>query len=306
MAFKIPPKPTAYSPAGVAPGCRNYKRAYDRPLMGRRVDVCVVHTNWASGVGTIESHYNWSLANRGVNTFAHYQHDLDGDAAKMLDTNRRGIGNAGTSSYWSQFGLPNASYRALVFETADRGTRVDPAPTGSYFTDAQAASLARDLAYECVTHGIPPVLLPRPDGRGIAGHCWPFPYPAFTTANGKQCPGYRKREQLVDLIIPWTAAIVSAWTSTSSPPKPTPTPQPTPTPKIPVQEDAMLRAAKLQTNGSFWLGDGTKRWWAPGGHEGKLLTAPGVVDAKTATVVHSWSQVQAVTEAFLNEHVGRP
>lgn len=222
MAYAIPAKPSSYSPSGVAPGCRNYKRAYERPLMGRRVDVCVIHTNWAGGVGTIESHYNWSLANPGVNTFAHYQHDLDGDAAKMLDTNRRGIGNAGSSSYWSQFGLPNASYRALVFETADRGTRTDPAPTGSYFTDAQAASLARDIAYECVLHDIPPVLLPKPDGRGITGHCWPFPYPAFTTAAGKQCPGYRKRDQMVDLIIPWAAAIVNAWTQTAPPPKPPP------------------------------------------------------------------------------------
>jgi hypothetical protein len=218
VTFAIPPKPASFSPQGVAPGCRRIPNLYDRPLAGRPIDVLVVHTNWASREGTIESAVNWSQAAPGKNTYAHYQHDLDGDAAKMLDTDRRGIGNSGTSAYWSEFNLPNASYRALVFETADRGTNVDPAPEGSYFTDAQMASLARDLAYECVVHGIPPVLLPTPDGRGIAGHTYPFPYPAFTTASSKKCPGYRKNSQLVGAVIPWTAAIVRAWTA----PPPTP------------------------------------------------------------------------------------
>ncbi len=186
--------------------------------MGRPVDVLVVHTNWAGGEGTIESAVNWSKANPNGNTYAHYQHDRDGDAAKMLDTDRRGIGNSGTNAYWAQFGLPNASYRALVFETADAGTIAEPPPAGSYFTDAQAASLARDLAYECVVHGIPPVLLPKPEGRGIAGHCFPYGYPTFTTATGKQCPGYRKRDQLFTQIIPWVAAIVKDWTAPPPPP----------------------------------------------------------------------------------------
>lgn len=216
----IPPKPAVFSSQGTAPGCRRIPNLYERPLMGRAVDVLVVHTNWAGGEGSIESSVGWARAKPGSNTYPHYQHDRDGDAGKLLDSHRRGIGNAGSASYWRDtWGLPDASYRALVFETADRGTNVDPAPVGSWFTDAQMGALARDLAYECVTNGIPPKLLPAPNLRGIAGHTSPFPYPAFTTASTKRCPGYRKLEQLPELIA-WTSKIVTAWTAVAPVPPP--------------------------------------------------------------------------------------
>ncbi len=238
MAFTIPPRPAAFTPQGVAPGCERIANLYARELLGRQVDILTVHTNWAGGEGDIESAQRWTLSAPGSNTYAHYHHDTDGRAAKMLDTNRRGIGTAGTSAYWSQFNMPNASWRSLTYETADRGTRTDPAPVGSYFTDKQMYALARDLAYECVVWKIPPILLPHPTKRGIVGHCKPFPYPAFTTANGKQCPGDRKYKQLVDVVIPWTAAIVSAWTST---PVPVPKP-PAPTPDVPADQERSLQA----------------------------------------------------------------
>lgn len=219
-AYTIPPKPAEFTPQGVAPGCRRIPNLYPRDLMGRPVDVLCVHTNWAPGEGSIQSAINWTTAAPGKNTYAHYQHDLNGAAAKMLDSDRRGIGTGGKAYYWEQYNLPTASYRSLTFETADRGTEVDPDPEGSYFTEPQMAALARDLAYECVVHGIPPVLLDRPDGRGIAGHTWPFPYPAFTTASTKKCPGYRKNKQLEEVVIPWTAAIVAAWTAPPPAPEP--------------------------------------------------------------------------------------
>jgi hypothetical protein len=224
VTLTIPPKPASFTPEGVAPGCQRIANLYERSISTHRMDILVVHTNWAGGEGSIRSAINWTTAAPGENTYAHYIHELDGDAAKMLDTHRRGIGNSGTTAYWNQYGLPNASYRGIVYETCDRGTNTDPPPQGSYFTEPQMQALSRDLAYECMVHGIPPVLLPRPDGRGIVGHCIPFPYPAFTTASGKLCPGYRKFEQLKTVIIPHVAAIVNAWKApvVVQPPPPNP------------------------------------------------------------------------------------
>jgi hypothetical protein len=233
MAYPIPPRPASFKPEGVAPGCQRIPNLYYRDVSNYRMDILVVHTNWGSGEGSIRSAINWALADPGDNTYAHYQHERDGDAAKLLDSNRRGIGNSGTSAYWRQFGLPTASHRALVYETSDRGTDLDPDPVGSYFTDAQMASLARDLAYECVVHGIPPVVLPKPDGRGLVCHTWPYPYPAFTTASTKKCPGYRKIEQFKTAIVPWVAAIVQAWKS----------PTPIPSPEEPVTDTEIMRIA---------------------------------------------------------------
>jgi hypothetical protein len=262
--FTIPPRPSSFTPQGVAPGCERIPNLYPRELMGRRVDVLSVHTNWASGgPATVESAIRWSLANVGVNTYAHYQHERNGRAGKMLDSDRRGIGTGGVSSWWRDtYNLPNASYRALTYETSDLGTIKDPSPEGSYFTDEQMASLARDLAYECVVHSIPPKLLERPDGRGIAGHCFPFPYPAFTTAKGKQCPGTRKFEQLVDVVIPWTAAIVSAWTGAESIPPVIPTvPNPDTEVGVNAPEEAlsMLMIAREVKTDVVWVGDGVTR-----------------------------------------------
>jgi hypothetical protein len=233
VTLTIPPKPASFTPEGVAPGCQRIANLYPREISSHRMDIQVVHTNWAPNPGSIQSAINWTTGAPGKNTYAHYIHELDGDAAKMLDTHRRGIGNSGLDSYWDQYGLPNASYRGIVYETCDRGTNTDPAPNGSFFTEPQMQALCRDLAYECMVHGIPPVLLTKPDGRGIVGHCIPFPYPAFTTAPGKLCPGHRKFDQLVRTVIPHVAAIVNAWKA----PPPVVTP---PTPEPPEEDDMPL------------------------------------------------------------------
>jgi hypothetical protein len=266
MAYAIPPRPASFTPQGVAPGCERIPNLYPRDLMGRRVDVLSVHTNWASGgPATVESAIRWSLANVGVNTYAHYQHERSGRAGKMLDSDRRGIGTGGVSSWWREtYGLPNASYRALTYETSDLGTIEDPAPEGTAFlTPQQSASLARDLAYEAVVHDIPPILLPSPEKRGIAGHCIPYPYPAFTTAKGKMCPGTRKFEQLVDEVIPWTEAIVSAWTGAQSVPPPVRPTVPNPDTEVGVDapEEAlfMLMIAREVKTDVVWVGDGVTR-----------------------------------------------
>jgi hypothetical protein len=260
MAYAIPPRPASFTPQGVAPGCERIPNLYPRELTGHRIDILVVHTNWAGGEGTIESAQRWTMADVGRNTYAHYHHDRDGRAAKMLDTDRRGIGNSGTNTYWRQFGLPNASYRALVYETADRGTRIDPAPKGSNFTEVQKLSLARDLAYECIVHNIPAKLLERPDGRGITAHCFPFPYPAFTTADGKQCCGHVKYAELLAEIIPRVRRIVAAW----SMPELVPVPEPD-DPDVEVGVNApeealsMLMIAREVKTDVVWVGDGVTR-----------------------------------------------
>lgn len=300
-------RPDAFTPAGSAPGCRRIPNLYPRPLTDRPIDVLVVHTNWASYEGSIKSHVNWALAAPGRNTYPHYQHDRDGSAAKMLDSNRRGIGNGGTAAYWAQYGLPTASWRALVYETADRGTIADPAPEGSYFTDEQMASLARDLAYECVVHGIPPVLLDRPDGRGIVGHCLPFGYPAFTTSPGKQCPGHRKYAQLVATVIPWTAAIVAAWTDTPAPsPEPTP-PTPDPDPTI-FGGRTMILLAHEKGVETFWFsadGGTTRRPVRSMDHVRSIVNA-GAVDAVTGMLLtlSSWQSASVLTPSQLSDRLG--
>lgn len=65
------------------------------------------------------------------------------------------------------------------------------------------------------------------------------------------------------------------------------------------------RAAKLVTNGSWWLGDGRSReWQGDDAHEAKLRVAAGVIDAKSAKLVYSWDAVSAVDEGFLDQYLG--
>jgi peptidoglycan hydrolase-like protein with peptidoglycan-binding domain len=269
MAFQLLPKPTSFEVDQVAPGCEYEPDLYPRGLISRpRMDGVMWHTNWAGGEASIESQRRWALAAPGKNTYPHYLHDRGGRGRKILRTNRRSIANSGVGSWWAAKGMPDASHRMIAFETADRGTNTDPAPTGSWFTPAQALAVVRDTAYECIVHDIPPVILPKPEGRGIAGHCIPFGYPCVTTAPGKLCPGHRKyaqvgnvlAEEIRDHMIPWVAYLVSEWTGS------TPAPQPptdlgllsdTPEPTLrlgSIGDEVVL----LQSHLSRWPGTGGK------------------------------------------------
>lgn len=102
----------------------------------------------------------------------------------------------------------------------------------------------------------------------------------FTT-----CPG--------DVILDWLPEMAV---------RPRPSTNTRPRPK---DSDTMLRAAKLEGAGSFWVGNGTRRWHVAGEHEASLTIANGLIDAKTAHVVFDWDEVGTVGERFLNRYVGR-
>lgn len=278
MVTVIPPRPSSYTPAGVAPGARTLFVPIDRPLLPGKPRMLVVHTNAASGVGTIESHMNWALAAPGKNTIAHYQHDIDGDAAKMLATNRRGIANATVDAY--EDGRGDASWWTLAYETADLGWGAGDPGEANVFDPRQAASLARDLAYEAILADIPLVRPTSLDGRGVITHTFPWPYPYFTVVNGKTCPGRAKKAQTYDLIVPMAADIASAWT-TGDLPKPTPVPI---APNAPVEVWSTLKVGSS--------GERVVRYqYALTAHKGPF---PGGADGNygevTKLVTHAWQQ----------------
>jgi hypothetical protein len=48
-------------------------------------------------------------------------------------------------------------------------------------------------------------------GPGSACHTEPFPFPHYTTAQGKPCPGPKKKEQVRELVLARAREIVTAW-----------------------------------------------------------------------------------------------
>ena len=216
MALTIPPEPSVISPEVPPPGWRMKLLPFNdrRRLIDPRIQL--VHTNAAAGQGSIESSYNWSMRNTWdgyihgdpqgskYTTIPHGQVDLDGDAAILLELNRQGIVNARINPY------------SLGIETADRGWRTDPYPTGSYFTEPQMQKIANFFAYVHMWKKIrlaPPLTW---DGNGTATHTSPFAEPYWTIYAGKTCPGLRKKDQTFRIIIPHAQRIVNAWLGTTT------------------------------------------------------------------------------------------
>lgn len=178
----------------------------DRPIIKPRLQL--VHTNGASKEGTIESAINWGNKDPGANTHPHYQVDR-GRAAKLVPTNRKGIGNATAATAQGQYG--NVSNWSIVIETADEGWPT-PGNNGGFIGN-QIEMIAQILAYESIVHGIP---LARPmewHGAGSATHTDPFGYPYWTIAVGKPCPGATKKKQFWADVLPRAIEIATAWTT---------------------------------------------------------------------------------------------
>lgn len=206
-----PPKPERFHPETPPPGFEKKLVTFwqERRTIVPRLQL--VHTNAAAGQGTIESSYNWAMRNTWPGaihgnpsgpdyyTIPTCQIDRDGRGALMLPSNRQSITNAKANSF------------SLGFETADAGWGTDPYPTGSYFTEPQAESVAVCLAYYAWGHGIPLVYPDTWDGTGTACHTEPFGYPYWTISKGKACPGDRKKEQMRDTVLPRARAILDAW-----------------------------------------------------------------------------------------------
>lgn len=211
-----PPRPASFTPGGTPAGPQfsidlaSYWQT--RALIVPRIQLC--HTNAANGQGSIASSKNWLESAPGVHTLPHYQVDRDGRACKFLPTNRRGIANQTVAAYRGSHGT--VQDWSLAYETADTGTLNDPLI--SDYSDPQAETLAQILAYESIVHGIPLELPTEWYGSGTASHTDPFGYPYWTNAQGKTCPGAKKKARLRASILPRAREIRAGWTGAQPPP----------------------------------------------------------------------------------------
>jgi hypothetical protein len=129
-----PPRPDRFDPEIPPPGFESKLVPFWQRRSKIKPRIQLVHTNGASGEGSIESAYNWTLGNLQpgylygdppgdlYRTIPHLQIDRSGRGAMMLPADRKGIANYKAADF------------SLGFETADRGHLADPYPTGSYFT----------------------------------------------------------------------------------------------------------------------------------------------------------------------------
>jgi hypothetical protein len=208
----IRPRPEFFDPALAPPGVEInfHPRWAERPIIDARG--MLVHTNGATGIGTVISARNWTLANWGVNAMPHYQCDLDGRAMKYLPSNRKGICNA------------KADWFFLSVETADGGWGPGDPGTNFEFTDAQMETLAHIVAFEAIVGDYPIIYPVTWDGTGVASHTEPFGYPYWTIVEGKPCPGIAKKAQVRNVLMPYAQRIVDAWTTLIPEPIPDPSP----------------------------------------------------------------------------------
>jgi hypothetical protein len=312
MALSIPTEPSVLSPERPPPGYRIKLVTFNdrRKLITPRLQLA--HTNAAASAGSIESSWNWSQRNTWdgyiygnpagskYTTIPHFQVDLDGDAAMLLELNRQGIVNARANPF------------SIGYETADRGWRTDPYPTGSYFTEPQLQKMANGFAYCSMLFKIRLEYPTTWDGNGSACHTEPFSYPYWTSFEGKTCPGNRKKTQVRDVILPHARKIVAAWTGT------TPAPTPTPTPPLPPKPPSSWKGRKMLvvryggSSTSGWTGlysfDGglTSRGIGSPAHAATVV-ALGALDARTRQPITdvsqaSWYSTLAQAEAALTPY----
>ena len=258
----IPPRPAEFTAHSAPDGVELLLDAYKatdgglwwptRPIITPRLQL--VHTNGAENEGSIESAIRWGNSGVYGRTHPHYQVDRD-RAAKLVPSNRRGIGNATRVDHRSEHG--NVTDWSLVIETADEGypttNRPDAPGEDSGFIGTQIETIAGILAYESILHGIP---LGPPNewfGAGTATHTEPFGYPYWTIYDGKVCPGRTKKEQMQTTVVPLARQIVSAWTDPQVPP-------------LPPQEPDMAQYAKIDEADTALLivTDTTARWLRTG------------------------------------------
>jgi hypothetical protein len=212
-----PPKPDVFDPETPPPGFEKKLVTFwqERRVITPRLQL--VHTNAASGEGSIQSSYNWSMRNtqpgaihgnpKGATyyTIPHFQIDRDGRGALLLPLNRQSITNARANPF------------SIGIETADTGTIADPSI--SPFTPEQAESVALAFAYASWGFGIPLVYPLAWDGAGTACHTEPFGYPYWTSFQGKTCPGPNKKQQITAILVR-AREIVAEWITPTTPTPP--------------------------------------------------------------------------------------
>lgn len=232
LDLPIPPKPAAFTPEGAPPGVEvdydsqwafksdgitpDKSRRYwqSRPKIKTRV--AIVHTNAAQGEGTTQSAINWGNI-KASNTHPTYAVNWP-KCVKLLPSDRRSVANSTEDWYEKQENQSDASFWTLSIETADTGTKADPA-ISDFLTVSKYGPIevrhdeivARILAYESIVWGFPLEAPKEWDGTGVAAHTFPFPHPAYTIQEGKTCPGPKKSKALFDRILPRARQIRAAW-----------------------------------------------------------------------------------------------
>lgn len=217
----IPPKPEYFGPDGAPVGVElrldafvrlndGYQWKAARPQIVQRVGV--VHTNAASYESTAASQEAWgrnTSTPQGRNTTKpHYIVDRH-SARKVIPTNLRGIANSTEDWYQDAEDELDSSFWSYAIETADTGTIADPGV--SDFVGDGAETVAQILAYESIVGDYEIEIPTKWNGSGVVTHTWPFPWPAFTTKQGKTCPGAKKKATFRDQIVPRARQIRAAW-----------------------------------------------------------------------------------------------
>ena len=215
----IRPKPDRFDPTLAPPGVELRLEAYrtssngtwwqTRPPITPRLQL--VHTNGATGEGSIESAINWGNSGPYTKTHPHYQVDRS-RAAKLVPTDRRGIGNATKPSAQGTHG--NVTDWSIVIETSDPGYPTPGEDEG--FVGTQIETVAHILAYESIVWNIPLEYPTEWHGAGSACHTEPFGDPYWTLFPGKVCPGRTKKAQMRNVVLPLAQEIVAAWTAPPS------------------------------------------------------------------------------------------
>jgi hypothetical protein len=217
-----PTKPAEFTPEGLPPNTVSMLVPFWRDRAVQTPRITLVHTNGASGIATNQSSFNWATAKPEHNTLPHYQVQLDGQAAKYIPTDRRGLDNATVDPSSDEFATLTAAQQASILahgqvrnwsigiETSDLGYGPGKPGDESGFTEEQIETLAGILAYESILWGIP---LAYPEtwwGTGTACHTEPFDHP-FWTLFHKSCPGTKKKLLMVSRVLPRAVEIKAAW-----------------------------------------------------------------------------------------------
>jgi hypothetical protein len=275
----IPPKPKGYAadaaPAFVELKLSSYKTAGGalwwptRPQISPRLQL--VHTNGATGEGSIESAINWGNAKPYENTHPHYQVDRH-RAAKFVPSDRKGIGNATALGAQGDYG--NVSDWSIVIETADEGYPT-PGEAGGFIGD-QVEMIAQILAYESILWHIPLSYPGEWWQPGTACHTEPFGFPYWTIHTGKVCPGYTKKQQMRTVVLPRAREIAAAWTA--------------PEPEEPVLKLFNVKPSALNAGPLFASGDGITAVWISGEQWAKLGNLPAT-DLVERAACRQWTLV---------------
>ncbi len=226
LDLPIPTRPRYFGPDGCPPGVVLQLTAFGTWAIERtkiRPRVGVVHTNAASVESQLQGQINWGNASAN-NTKPHYAVNRP-QPTKLLRTDLRAIANSTGSDIETRYGERDSSFWSIAIETADSGYNADPGISDFLYDHAEI--VARIMAYESIVWNIPIVVPTVWNSTGWVTHTWPFPYPYFTTAAGKTCPGAKKKATFREQLIPRAAQLVRAWTTAPVvPPKPAPVPTP--------------------------------------------------------------------------------